>query len=47
MVVTLAGKNGEAMKANARLRTSLLAFVLTWSALLLLRPPAASADDSH
>ena len=32
------------MKANARLTTtSLLPFVLAWSVLLLLRPPAASA----
>ena len=41
------------MKVNARLTTSLLAFLLMWSALLLVRPPAASAvpgkltDDAY
>ena len=52
MVTCLAGKNGEVMKFNARLTTSLLAFLLMWSALLV-RPPAASAvpgkltDDAY
>src|SRR5690348_16780432 len=41
------------MKGNARVTTSLLAFLLMWSALLLVRPPTASAlpgkltDDSY
>src|SRR5204862_6503111 len=52
VVTCLAGKNGEVMKFNARLTTSLLAFLLMWSALLV-RPPAASAvpgkltDDAY
>src|SRR6266404_239480 len=53
VVTWLAGKNGEQMKGNARLTTSLLAFALMWSALLLVQPPAASAvpgkltDDAY
>ena len=41
------------MKVNERLTTSLLAFALMWSALLLVKPPAASAvpgkltDDAY
>ena len=51
---SLAGKNEENMRDSfPRVTTSLLAFVLMWSALLLVRPPAASAvpgkltDDAY
>src|SRR3989442_12813307 len=53
VVTWLAGKNGDPMKVNERLTTSLLAFALMWSALLLVKPPAASAvpgkltDDAY
>src|SRR5438132_14085328 len=49
----LAGKNGDLMKESARLTTSVLASLLVWSALLLVRPPTASAvpgkltDDAY